>query len=258
VRVWSAIGTLAVMALAACDGADSQPSETAATGATSQTGPAATAVVEETAQPPPGGPRPPELQGTWLFRSEGLGPVRLYISEDRYAISAPRIVHLRWPQRISATGAWGVLPPAFREVLISEPLRVQTSVPGEMVFRPLQSRGTWPITTLTCLCSGERHYVRENHLAQARSTTGLTLKSPLLGGRSIRKGRAKPTLLSMGLLRPSVVVSSASGPDVRRPAVGPPILHGGSHAEPYGSPAPEGSRSCSTHWRLQQESSSAG
>lgn len=87
-RVWSAIGTLAVMALAACGGSDSQPSEAAATGATSQTGPAATAVVEETAQPPPGGPAPPELQGTWLFRSESLGPVRLNITEDRYAVSA--------------------------------------------------------------------------------------------------------------------------------------------------------------------------
>jgi hypothetical protein len=85
--MWPTIGALAITGLAACGGSHSQRSEAETTAATSQNGPAATTVVEETAQPPPGGLAPPELQGTWLFRSDA-GPIRLYVREDRYAISA--------------------------------------------------------------------------------------------------------------------------------------------------------------------------
>jgi hypothetical protein len=79
VRVWSAIGMLAVMALAACGGSGSQPSETAATGATSQTGPAATTAAPEH-------PLPVELQGTWfLSTATATDPVRIYLRETSYA-----------------------------------------------------------------------------------------------------------------------------------------------------------------------------
>jgi hypothetical protein len=87
VRISPAIGMLAIPALAACGGSNSQSSEPETTGATSQNGPAATTVEEESAQGPQGGPAPPELQGTWLFRSD-TGPLRLYLREDGYAISA--------------------------------------------------------------------------------------------------------------------------------------------------------------------------
>jgi hypothetical protein len=79
VRVWSAIGMLAVMALAACGGSGSQPSETAATGATSQTGPAATTAAPEH-------PLPVELQGTWfLSTATATNPVRIYLRETSFA-----------------------------------------------------------------------------------------------------------------------------------------------------------------------------
>ena len=86
-RISPAIGMLAITALAACGGCNSQSSEPETTGATSQNGPATTTVEEESAQRPQGGPAPSELQGTWLFRSDA-GPLRLYVREDGYTISA--------------------------------------------------------------------------------------------------------------------------------------------------------------------------
>jgi hypothetical protein len=84
VRVWSAIGMLAVMALAACGGSGSQPSEMAATGATSQTGLAATTAAPEH-------PLPVELQGTWfLSTATATNPVRLYLRESSFAMPIGR------------------------------------------------------------------------------------------------------------------------------------------------------------------------
>ena len=75
-------------ALTACGGSDSQPTEAERTTVASQDSPAASTVVGETAQRRAGGPPPPELQGTWLRKTERLGPIRLYIRENRYTISA--------------------------------------------------------------------------------------------------------------------------------------------------------------------------
>ena len=73
-------------AFTACGGSNGLVSgETGAS--TTQEASSATTTAGETAQRPAGGPAPPELQGTWLSEYGGA-PARLYIREDRYAISA--------------------------------------------------------------------------------------------------------------------------------------------------------------------------
>jgi len=77
---------LTISALTACGGSDGQRSAESSP-STTRAGSAATTVAGETGQRPPGGPAPPELQGTWLTTYLG-GPARLYIREDGYAVSA--------------------------------------------------------------------------------------------------------------------------------------------------------------------------
>lgn len=83
VRISPFVGALGITLTAACGGSNGQSSE-AETSRLRDRPPAAT-VVEESA--PRGGPVPPALRATWLFRSD-TGPIRLQLSDDRYIISA--------------------------------------------------------------------------------------------------------------------------------------------------------------------------
>jgi hypothetical protein len=72
------LGSALLVSLAgACGGGESMPSAQ----------PTSARTTAETGQRPPGGPAPPELQGTWLSHYAGA-PARLYIRRDAYAVSA--------------------------------------------------------------------------------------------------------------------------------------------------------------------------
>jgi hypothetical protein len=83
-KVLPPISMLAVTAVTACGGSD----QSVQAGGASQTRASTTAIATTTTATLPGGSVPQKLQGTWLLESEYPVPVRLYLYEDRYAISA--------------------------------------------------------------------------------------------------------------------------------------------------------------------------